>query len=145
MLYRGWSLTGVNPRIMPIPRDFLSGHVFVLGPCMLKWSLLWICSGMISSGKCFSFDNIWGILLITDNSWLSHSYSLEKYIIWTCDLLDISNTNSPLTSSIFYAYLEIKHHPFNVNVLYLCHTLIRKIYALVEYGSGSGCPPEPVS
>ena len=42
-------------------------------------------------------------------------------------------------------FLEIWYHPLNMNMLSLCHVIIRKISAPVVHGSGSGCLPGSVS
>ena len=75
--------------------------VFVLGSCTLKWSVLSLCYGIISSGFCFSFGHIWRLFLITNNSLLSHSYSLIKYNRWTCAFIENYTRASPIISSIF--------------------------------------------
>ena len=75
--------------------------VFLLGPCMLKWSLLSLCCGIISSGLCFYFYRLWIIFFKTENPWLSCSYSLAKYKRWTFSLLDIYTIAYPIISSIF--------------------------------------------
>ena len=40
------------------------------------------------------FNHIWRIFLRTDNYWLSRSYYLDKFKIWTCALLEISTISS---------------------------------------------------
>ena len=92
------SSSNANPSIFSF---FIRRPVFVIGPCMLKWSLLLICSGIISSGFCFYFGHIWRIFLRKNNCWLSRSYSLAKYNSWTCALLVIYTRASPIISSIF--------------------------------------------
>ena len=118
--------------------------IFLLGPCTLKWSLLLLYYGISSSGFCFFFGHLWRNIPRKDSYWLSWSYSLAKYNIWTCDLLAISTRAFPLISSIFSASLMIWHYPLNVNMLPLCHDLTGKISALVEYSYCSGCPTGPV-
>ena len=75
--------------------------VFVLVSCRIKWALLLLYSGIISSGFCFYFYHLWWIFLRTDNSWLPRSYYLAKYNSWNCALLDISTRVYPITSSFF--------------------------------------------
>ena len=99
VLPRGESSDNANPSWFPFR---MHQPVFVLWPCTLKLSLLLLCSGLISSGFCLTFDHLWIILLRTDNSWISHSNSFDKYIRWTCALLDISTQTSPIISSIFH-------------------------------------------
>ena len=76
-------------------------HIFVLGLCTLKLSVLSLFSGIISSDFCFYFDHNWRLFLWTNNYWLSRSYYLDKYNRWTCALLEISTRSSPIISSIF--------------------------------------------
>ena len=98
VLTRGESSDYSNPSSF-----YLSMHlpIFVLGLCMLKWSLLSLCSGINLSGLCLSFDHIRRLFIIKENSWLSRSYSLAKYNSWTCALLDISTRDYPIISSTF--------------------------------------------
>ena len=95
---KGKSSDNVNPSRFSFR---MHRPVFELGPLTLKWSLLLLCSGIISSSLCFYFDHLWRIFLRTDNSWFYRSYSLDKYNRWTCALLDISTRAPPIISSIF--------------------------------------------
>ena len=80
--------------------------VFLLVPYTLKWPLLLLCSGIISSSFCFSFDHLWRFYLRKDNYWLSYSYSLAKYNSWTCALLEFYTRSPQIKSTIFLRIFE---------------------------------------
>ena len=139
---RGESSDNANPTRFSFRMHW---PIFVLGPCTLKSSLLLLCSGIISSGFCFYFEYIWRIFLRIDNSWLSCSYYLAKYKRQNCAFLTFLLDPPKWYLHNFSASLEIWHHSLNVNVLSLCHSLIRNIYVIIEYGSGSGFHIGPLS
>ena len=80
--------------------------VLVLVPCALKWSLLSLYHGIISSGFCFSFDHIWSLLLRTENSWFFCLNYLDKHNWWACALLEIPTRYSPIIYTIFLCVFE---------------------------------------
>ena len=146
--YQVQSCPGVNPLIMPIPRDFLLGCIDLY---------LYLAHACSNDHYCWS---VLGYFFLVSTYLLTifEDFALEQKILdspihtlWLnikartvlCMSFLLERPQGYL--HFFSASLEIWHHPLNVNVLSLWSALIRKITVLIEYGSVFGCHPGPVS